>query len=466
MLNKIFGRKVVEKWSNSLIIFLYLYIILLGDKKMYREDQKLELKLELTKDIKKEIVAFANTNDGTIYIGVDDDGKVIGLKHAEKDLEALSGMIREGIKSDLTLYTKIYIETIEEKDIIVVKIYEAPNKPYYLADKGLKSSGVYLRHGNVSVQASEEIIKKMLLDSSNNSFENNVSNLQNLHFEYLINLFEKHNISIDNNKFKTLNIINSDNKYTNLGLLLSDECPYSIKCAIFNGNNKLEFKDRKEFEGSVLKQANEVFEYLDMFNKTKGKIVGLERIDTRDYPEYALRESLLNAIIHRDYNFTGSILISLFDDHFEITSLGGLVKGLNIEELYNGVSQSRNPKLANVFYRLKYVESFGTGIGRIVESYENYEKKPLLLSSENLFKVTLYNVNYNKNNEIKILPTNLTQEEQILEYLRKNDKINRQVVEALLDVSKTRAINIINKMINDDILIQIGNGKNIYYVLK
>lgn len=203
-----------------------------------------------------------------------------------------------------------------------------------------------------------------------------------------------------------------------------------------------------------------------VFNKTKGKIVGLERIDTRDYPEYALRESLLNAIIHRDYNFTGSILISLFDDHFEITSLGGLVKGLNIEELYNGVSQSRNPKLANVFYRLKYVESFGTGIGRIIESYENYEKKPLLLSSENLFKVTLYNVNYNKNNEIKILPTNLTQEEQILEYLRKNDKINRQIVEALLDVSKTRATNILNKMISDDILIQIGNGKNIYYVLK
>lgn len=433
---------------------------------MYREDQKLELKLELTKDIKKEIVAFANTNDGTIYIGIDDDGKVIGLKRAEKDLEALSGMIREGIKSDLTLYTKIYIENIEEKDIIVVKVYEAPNKPYYLADKGLKSSGVYLRHGNASVQASEEIIKKMLLDSSNNSFENNISNLQDLHFEYLINLFKKHNIAIDNNKFKTLNIINSGNKYTNLGLLLSDECPYSIKCAIFNGNNKLEFKDRKEFEGSVLKQVNETFEYLDMFNKTKGKIVGLERIDTRDYPEYALRESLLNAIIHRDYNFTGSILISLFDDHFEITSLGGLVKGLNIEELYNGVSQSRNPKLANIFYRLKYVESFGTGIGRIIESYENYEKKPLLLSSENLFKVTLYNVNYNKNNEIKILPTNLTQEEQILEYLRKNDKINRQIVEALLDVSKTRATNILNKMISDDILIQIGNGKNIYYLLK
>ena len=433
---------------------------------MYREDQETELKVELTKDIKKEIVAFANTNNGTIYIGIDDNGKIVGLKQAEKDLEALSGMIREGIKSDLTLYTKIYIERVEDKDIIIVKVSEAPNKPYYLSDKGLKSSGVYLRHGNVSVQANEEVIKKLLIESNSNSFENNVSNIQDLHFEYLKNIFKNHNIEIDDNKFKVLNIVNLNNEYTNLGLLLSDECPYSIKCAIFNGTNKLEFRDRKEFTGSVLKQVNDTFEYLDLYNKTKGKIVGLERIDTKDYPEYALRESLLNAVIHRDYNFTGSILVSLFDDHFEITSLGGLVKGISIEDLYNGVSESRNPNLANIFYRLKYVESFGTGIGRIIESYKEYDKEPLILNTENTFKVTLYNVNYVKENNIKILPTNLTQEEQIIEYLKKNSKINRLIVESLLDVSKTRANDILNKMINDNILIQTGTGKNIYYVLK
>lgn len=433
---------------------------------MYIEDQKTELKVELTKDIKKEIVAFANTNDGIIYIGIDDSGNVIGLKNANKDLESLSGMIREGIKSDLTLYTKIYIERIENKDIIIVKVSEAPNKPYYLADKGLKTSGVYLRHGNASVQANEEVIKKMLIESNSNSFENNISNIQDLHFNYLREIFKRHNIEIDDNKFKTLNITNLNNEYTNLGLLLSDECPYSIKCAIFNGNNKLEFKDRKEFTGSVLKQVNETFEYLDLYNKTKGKIVGLERIDTKDYPEYALRESLLNAIIHRDYNFTGSILISLFDDHFEITSLGGLVKGLSIEDLYNGVSESRNPNLANIFYRLKYVESFGTGIGRIIESYKEYDKEPLILNSKNVFKVTLYNVNYVKNESIKILPTNLTQEEQIIEYLKRNNKINRIIVESLLDVSKTRANNILNNMIKNKILVQTGTGKNTYYVLK
>lgn len=445
---------------------------------MYKEDQNTELKVELTKDIKKEIIAFANTNDGTIYIGIDDNGKVIGLKNAEKDLEALSGMIREGIKSDLTLYTKIFIEEIDNKDIIIVKVSEAPNKPYYLAEKGLKTSGVFLRHGNTTIPASEEVIKKLLLNSNSNSFESNISNSQNLHFEYLKNTFKNHNIEIDNNKLKTLNIINLNNQYTNLGLLLSDECPYSIKCAIFNGNNKLEFRDRKEFTGSVLKQVNETFEYLQLYNKTKGKIVGLERIDTKDYPEYALREALLNAIIHRDYNFTGSILVSLFDDHLEITSLGGLVKGLTIEDLYYGVSESRNPNLANVFYRLKYVESFGTGIGRIIESYKGYEdKKPLILNTENTFKVILYNINYIKDDtnltqkksfeeNSKSLNKSLTQEKQIIEYLKKNNKASRTIVEDLLNISKTRATDILNKLINENIIMQIGRGKNTYYTLK
>ena len=306
----------------------------------------------------------------------------------------------------------------------------------------------------------------MLVESNSNSFESNISKEQNLHFYYLKDLFKQHNLEINDNKFKALNIIDLNNRYTNLGLLLSDECPYSIKCAIFNGKNKLEFKDRKEFTGSVLKQANEAFEYLNLFNRIKGKIVGLERVDTRDYPEYALREALLNAIMHRDYNFTGSILISLFDDRFEITSLGGLVKGLNMDDLYYGVSESRNPNLANVFYRLKYVESFGTGIERIYESYESYDKKPLLLNTENTFKVVLYNVNYIEDNNLKKLPSNLTQEEQIIEYLKKNEKITRKIVEALFNISRTRAANILNKMMDNDILIQAGSGKNVFYTLK
>ena len=432
---------------------------------MYTEDEYTELKVELTKDIKKEIVAFANTKGGKIYVGIDDYGKVVGLNNVKEDMESLSGMIREGIKSDLTLYTSIISKKVENKEIIELNVMEAPNKPYYLSDKGIKTSGVYLRYGNTSAPASEEVIKKMLIESQGDSFETAISKNQNLHFLSLVEIFSKNKIELDENKFKTLNIINLDDDYTNLGLLLSDECPYSIKCAIYNGKNKIEFKDRKEFTGSILKQVNDVFQYLELYNKTKGKIIGLERIDRKDYPEYALRESLLNAVIHRNYNYTGSILISLYDDHFEITSLGGLVKGLNIDDLYLGVSESRNPNLANIFYRLKYVESFGTGIGRIIESYSDFEKKPVLIDTDNAFMVTLYNLNYSENKE-KTLPSNLSQEEKIVEYLKINNKMNRKIVESLLDVSSTRAKTILKNMCNNKIIIAIGTGKNTMYMLK
>ena len=148
---------------------------------MYKESEFVELKEQLTKEIKKEIVAFANSKGGTIYIGISDNGTIIGLKDASRDIEALSGMIREGIKSDLTLYTQIYIEKINDKDVIVVKVADSPNKPYYLSEKGIKPTGVYLRHGSSSVPASDESIKKMLFDSYNNSFgfNNLVSFLHN-----------------------------------------------------------------------------------------------------------------------------------------------------------------------------------------------------------------------------------------------------------------------------------------------
>ena len=129
-----------------------------------------------------------------------------------------------------------------------------------------------------------------------------------------------------------------------------------------------------------------------------------------------------------------------------------------------GISESRNPKLANIFYRLKYLESFGTGIGRIIKSYEKYDLKPLLQESDNAFLVMLPNVNYKEVKE-KILPSNLTQQEQILEYLTKYGKISRIIVEEMLNISKTRANDILYDMINKNLIVKQGNGKNITYIL-
>lgn len=376
-------------------------------------------------------------------------------------------MINEGIKPSLIEHTQIKTEKYDDKDVIVIDIQSGPNKPYYLSEKGLKPSGVYLRHGSSSIQVSDEIIRKMIFEHASLRFEEMISKNQNLSFEYLEKKFKDNNLNFEKNKYKLLNIVNEENKYTNLGLLLSDQCPYTIKCAIFNGTNKIEFRDRKEFTGSILKQVDDIFEYFELFNKISGKIIGLKRIDTRDYPEYSLREALLNAVIHRNYYFDSSIMVSLYDDKFEILSMGGLIDGITMKEIFKGVSSSRNPNLVSIFYRFGYVESFGTGIGRIMDSYTQYNRKPIFDATENTFSATLPNINYEKvSSKSNVISPSLSQEDIIINYLKEYNKINRNEAEKLLNISKTRAYQIINEMLEKNIIKKENTGKNTMYVLK
>ena len=431
-------------------------------KNIYKESVTVELKQELNADFKKEVIGFANNTGGKIYVGISDDGEVVGLKNAKKDLEAISGMIREGIKADLTLFTKLYIETINKKEIIIIDIAEGTNKPYYLSEKGLKPAGVFLKHGNVTIPASEETIKSMLKEYNNTSFEKSISMKQKLTLNYLKNSFVKLDILLDDSKLKTLNMISRD-LYTNLAFILSDQNPYSIKCGIYKDTTVSEFVDQKEFSGSLLEQLDQALNFLDIINKLNGKIIKYKRFDNKDYPEYAMRESLVNACIHRSFEFSGSIVVNVFIDRLEIVSLGGLVKGVTLNDILEGVSESRNPSLANIFHKLDYVENFGTGIRRITESYAKYDVKPSFKVTDNSFTVILPNTNYIKN---KPIFNDATDEDKIIDCLKQKDFITRKEAEQLWNFSKNHTIRLLDKLIKDKIIIKKGNNKSTKYVLK
>ena len=169
---------------------------------------------------------------------------------------------------------------------------------------------------------------------------------------------------------KTLGIMNHDGIYTNLGLLLSDQCVHTIKAAVFEGTIQNEFKDRREFSGSLFCQMNEAYDYIDFRNQNHSTFSKLRRIDRRDYPEEAVREALLNLLVHREYSFRASSFISIYADRIEFTSIGGLISGMTLQDVMMGISVCRNAKLANVFYRLELIEAYGTGIRKIIEAYE------------------------------------------------------------------------------------------------
>lgn len=158
--------------------------------------------------------------------------------------------------------------------------------------------------------------------------------------------------------------------------MLSDQYEITTKVALFQGTDKKQFRDRKEFTGSILKQLEDVYQFIDLVNKTKATFSGLNRTDKRDYPEEAVREALLNSIVHRDYSFSGSNLVNVFEDRIEFVSLGGLVSCLELKSIFLGVSMSRNPNLAAIFYRMRLIESYGTGIGKIERVYKSNLLQP------------------------------------------------------------------------------------------
>lgn len=446
---------------------------------LLHESETIELKEMVVDDIKKEIVAFANCEGGKLYIGVRDDGAVVGLEDPDGTALQISNMVRNAIKPDITMF--LHYETIEKdgKKIVEVEIQRGTDRPYYIAKKGMRPEGVYVRQGYSAVPATDAAIRRMIKETDGDRFEAMRSLNQELSFEACKKEFTLRSVKFGALQMRTLKMIDQDGLYSNLGLLLSDQCIHTIKVAVFQGTDQVIFKDRREFSGSLLQQMNEVYEFIDFRNQTHATIEKLLRIDERDYPEIAVREALLNLLVHRDYSFSASALISMYEDRIEFVSIGGLMPGIELEDVMAGISVCRNQELANVFYRLKLIEAYGTGISKIMQAYERQTVKPRIETTKNTFKIILPNVNAIREtaevtllNEPEAISDNrgskaLREEEKsILEYTQRHKKITKNEVVSLLGVSASTAARIIRGMLEENLLKKNGRAKNTYYMAK
>lgn len=430
----------------------------------FQESETLELKEIVVEDIKKEIIAFANSAGGTLYVGVADDGNIVGVENPDMVIQQISNMVRDSIKPDITMFTRYAAKNVEGKQIVAVEIQRGTERPYYLAKKGLRPEGVYVRQGTSSVPATSTAIRRMIKDTDGDSFEAMRSLEQNLTFQATEKEFALRDLAFGISQMKTLGILNTDGIYTNLGLLLSEQCAHTVKAAVFEGINQSIFRDRQEFTGSLLQQMNEVYEYIDRRNQVHSTFDKLRRIDTRDYPEVAIREALLNSLVHRDYSFSASTLISVYDDRIEFTSIGGLPAGVSLDDIMLGLSVCRNPKLANVFYRLELIEAYGTGMKKIMGAYENSNKKPVIETTDNAFKIILPNLNEDVGS-LPVADAGSEAERQVLEFIKKNGSISRKETETAVNLKQTAAGRLLSKMIQKKLIVQIGQGKNTKYRL-
>jgi ATP-dependent DNA helicase RecG len=404
------------------------------------ESEAVEFKREYTGNIKKEVVAFANTQGGIIYIGVDDEGNAYPVDNVDSTLQRLTNTIRDSILPDITFF--VGYEICEDK-VIKIMVNEGSNKPYFLKDKGLCPSGVYVRQGASSVQASHENIRRMIKITDGDSFEMERALNQELTFKEAGDEFEGKGRGFEENNRISFGIKNKDGLYTNMGLLVSDQNPFTVKIAVFDGIEKLKFRDRREISGSIFKQLYETSDFLSLNNKLPARIIGLDRVERHDYPQEAVREGLINALVHRDYSFGGSIIVNIYDDRMEFVSIGGLVKGIEETDLLSGLSLPRNKNLAGILFRLHYIESYGIGLRKIMKLYEAYKTKPKIDVFPNVFVLTLPNLNYS----YTLTDDGLDEKQrEILKRIKVKKYVTSEDIQQMFNVKHSRAYEIIKDM--------------------
>ena len=435
----------------------------------------------------KSVSAFANTKGGIILFGVEDETHELkGLENVIKAAEKITELINSKITPLPRYEINTYID--DEKDYLELKIGDGPLTPYYVLSDGRKEA--YVRMGNQSILAEEHILNNLILKGRNLTFDALPTeyNIGDLSFTLLAaTVKERTNKVFDEKKdYLSLNLANNENKLTNAGALLSDQGALKqskIVCTRWKGLTKGVISedaiDDKEYTGSLISLLENADLFIKNNSKQSWKIIGMDRIDLEDYPATARREAIVNALIHRDYQILGGeIHIDMFDDRLEITSPGGMFDGSLIQnlEIKNIPSMRRNTIISDIFSRLHYMERRGSGLSRIIESYNDIDEKPKFISDSLSFTVIFPNKSYNSENENRNNKNIVTDEELFLIKLYKNlpsmniksstinqiklifdnvgfyELFSRDDIKNILQVKDTRATNIISLLLDLELI--------------
>ncbi len=420
----------------------------------------------------KSVSAFANSFGGTLIWGITNDDEVVGLENAESDAEFISEIIKTKIDSIPKVNLRFHME--DDKKLLLLDVYAGKETPYYYVGEGNMTA--YIRLGNESVPADNITLKRLVLQGTNRSYDSLVSNykFKNMAFTKLRSVCKRNTgKDFEDNDYESWGIIDEEGNLTNAGALLADESPIRhsrVFCTRWNGLDKasglIDAIDDAEYSGGLVNLLQDSMSFVSRNTKKAWRKTGNGRIEMPDYPDTAVLEGIVNALIHRDYLELGSeVHIDMFDDRMEIYSPGGMLDGRKVQDLdlRNVSSRRRNPIIADIFNRLKYMDRRGSGFKKILDSYEfqghyTEEMKPEFRSSNSEFWLILRNLNYNlntigndlsaqiadnkmpiKNADKKVPIKTGLQLEKILQYLSEQEECSCRDICALLDVKERRA---------------------------
>ena len=432
-------------------IYAYNVIIKVGKGSItMRETRILEFKETITNTFLKTVSAFSNYDGGTIFFGVDDDGNIKGLPDAKQACLDIENKINDSI-SPQPNYT---LEIQNNDQTIKLTVKSDFQKPY------LYKSKAYKRNDTATIEVDTLEFSRLILDGKNIRFEELPCKDQELSFEVLHRKL-KESIQIETfnqDTLKTLNLYDNVNGFNNAAGVLADKNRFPGIDIVKFGENISIIQKRSTFENTSVLDAYE--KAIDVFRDyyRYEVIQGADRKKMEKIPEAAFREAIANALIHRVWDVDSQIRVSMFDDRIEIVSPGGLPSGITAEEYLSGkLSDLRNRNLANVFYRLGFVETFGTGITRIKQLYEEGLIKPDFEVSENAIKIML--PIFEKN-------ANLTEDEKtIYKILSKTMLKPISEIAPYVPFGKSKTTQLLKDMGQKGVITVKGKGRGTKYII-
>ena len=354
-----------------------------------KENNRIEYKQELTPevDIEKEVIAFLNTIEGGfVFIGIDKTGKVLGVADIDGDMLKIKDRIKNNISPSAMGLFDVVEEERDGKEVIKIIVAGGSEKPYFKKKFGMTQKGCYLRIGTAAEPMPQAMIDKLFATRTRNSIGNIKSRRQDLSFEQLRIYYDEKGKTL-NEHFKTnLELLTEDGFLNYAAYLLADENGIPIKLAKFANETRVDLIEKNEYGYcSLIKATKSVLDKFEIENKTATKITGKERIEKRPWNSVAIREAVVNAIVHNDYTYEAFPKFEIFSDRIEITSFGTLPDGLSIDDFFEGMSIPRNKELMRIFNDLELVEQLGTGIGKILKFYG----KECFRFTENFIRITI-----------------------------------------------------------------------------
>ena len=336
------------------------------------ETNRIENKEQLNEDFEQEVIAFLNYKEGgIIYVGINKNGQVAGVENTDLTQLQIKDRIKNNIQPSTLGLFDVTVETIENKEVIKVIISSGTEKPYYLRKKGRTPEGCYIRIGSSKERMTERMIEEMFSKRIKNSLKEIEAPRQDLTFRQLKIHYEGNGMTLNDNFARNLNLLTDEGKYNYNAYLLADENDISIKLVKYLGTSKMELIENQEYGYCCLITATQrILDRLTAENTVYAKIEYNGRKEVEMIDSKALKEAVINAMVHSDYTLSTTPIIELYSDRIEITSGGGLPQGLSQEEFLEGVTAPRNKELIRVFKDVDLIENIGSGVLRILDSYD------------------------------------------------------------------------------------------------